>query len=1419
MTYKQFTMPSKIIKNNSSLLSFSWGVLFILFFSPASLAVSIDYLGKEQGLSNSNLHTIFQDSDGIIWAGTETDVNWNLGGQFNKLAVQLNDTGEKPLNVAHIYEDNQKGIWFLNFSNGIFRLDKREWKLAKVSFRDLHGKLIELTGHQVFVDKKGTIWLTTDSGVFIYNANTQLLTAIPIANQEPDELLIFNQVSYFTDNQMALATSQGVYFWQEEQKQFTPLTSNSLKNKPVDKFIYNKGYSWVLTNESVYKINNKTGETKLVFATDSSSNKLLDILIESDSSYWITAQNGIYQLSVENKLLKHFQPKRFNQSETNEALAIKKMDGRLWIALPSSLVEYDYASQTMKRIQLGAFPKSDVSNEILNIFSDTSQNLWMITSQGIAKVTFNRPTFNNYLFDPKSSFGPISTLSRAIMYDSKNRLWLGSQDKGISRYHSQTKKWDYFSHRKNDKNALSNNHVRALLEDAQGNIWAGTEGGGLNLFNEQTQKWQRFKQNGWQDHIFNLHEGKEHNLWIGHGRGITSFSTKSHEFTNYSPVEDNDTSPMVRALSPDNKNNLWIGTHFNKSKEQEKYTYARGLYKFNTLSHEWKNFNHDPEQLDSLSNDLIFAIKVDSHQDIWVGTWGGGLNLLKNDGKSFHHYTMKDGLSSNVIYAIFEDTLGSLWISSAGGLDKMIPCHRYPVAFNYQCEPIIKHYKFSAPLSEIEFDSESAFHAEDGTIFFGGLNGVLSFNPEKHMGSNPNIPKNTFFSQLRIKDQLITPELHQGLDQWIGYADKLQLSYDDQPFSLSVANNEFTQPEENQYRYRVDNGYWSSINPNFKDLTFRKLAFGQYKIEIDSSNNEGMWSNNPTTLMLTVTPPFYYSWTALTLYIIAIITGIYLYMLARQKEHSKRENQLKSQVKLKTVEILQSKNEVEKLLKEKQHFIENISHELKTPLTLIFNALETVSNTELSAENNKKMSNIKHNGKRLFNLVEQLLSLANNEQSTANKSIVELKNSCIQVINNFSTLASEKELTLTLDCKTNIELIIETETLETILSNLVSNAIKYAHNASEIKITCMLETPFCIIRVSNVGDNIPTQYENIIFEKFYRLEHHYQTEGQGIGLSSSRELAESYQGMLTLDNTQPNLVQFIVSLPIDLIFNIDQTLIEDKSSREASLQTNIGLNQCNIKLLIVEDNLEINQFLTELLASNYEVLSAHNGKEAVELIDGFQPDLILSDVMMPLMNGFELCQFIRTSDKPYSKCPIILLTAKSDIASQKQGLQVGATDYVSKPFSGEILKLKIANLLNSSTETRNIITAVAANHLQIELSGDSTANKFIQRTREFLKIHFPDPEFNVKKLSELLAMDERTLRRKSELYLSQKPKDIIREYRLQCAYEMLKFGDSISHISISCGFTTLPHFSKCFKDKYQETPKQAQRKLIIENNQ
>mgnify|MGYP000165060362 CR=1 FL=1 len=1406
-------MLSKIMKNNYLLTTYFGLLCYFLFNSFYSLAVSVDHLGKKNGLSNSNVNTIFQDSDGIIWVGTETKINWYLGGQFKELEVKLNDTKVKPLNVARIFEDNDKGIWFFNVVNGIFRLDKQKWIFSKISIKDEINNLTELTGNQIFIDKKGTIWLTTNSGVFTYDTTRQELTPIPLSSQKSDEVLMFNQITYFSDDQIALGTSQGIYLWHAEQRQFITLESDMLKQKEILKISVSKDTSWVLTAKSMYKINNKTYETEEIFTTSPNPKRLFDMFIEKDLSYWVTAKNGVYHMSSDNNLIRYFQPKEFSGYDKNHAEGIQKIDGRLLIAVTGALVTYDYDNDKMELLGSNIKLQNGGAGLIDKLISDTSGNLWAITQKGIARISFNRPTFNVYQFDPKSTFGPNSQLTRAILYDSKSQLWLGSQDKGISRFNSKTKVWDYFTYNKDISDSVSNIHARALLEDKQGNIWAGTEGGGLNLFNQDEQNWQHFKQGKMLDHIFSLQEGNDDNLWIGHGRGIASFSKKTRKFTNYSPVDTNDTSPMVRALSLDNKNNLWVGTHFIKSKELEKYTYARGLYKFNTISHSWKNYHHIPNNPDSLSNDLIFAVNVDSHQDVWVGTWGGGINLLKSDGKSFQHYTTNDGLSSDVIYAIFEDKLGRLWISSAGGLDRMIPCHRKTAAINYQCKPIIKNYDFSAPLSDIEFDSESAFQDEDGTIYFGGFNGVISFNPNIPMESNSHSPQNTFFSQLKIKGEFVTPDLHHGLNRWIGYADKLTLNYDENPFSLSVANNEFTQPEKNQYRYRVDNGYWSSINPKYKDLTFRKLGFGKYKIEIDSSNNEGIWSNNPKALTLTITPPFYYSWIALSLYVFIIIAGIFLYILARQNKHKKRENQLKKEVNLKTVEILKGKNEVEELLKEKQHFIENISHELKTPLTLIFNSLETISNRELTDEISKKINNIKHNGQRLFHLFEQLLSLTNNEKTTTKKSVILLANTCQQVINNLSGVASERQQTILLDCKTNAELIIEDQALETILNNLISNAIKYADNSSIIKVICTIENLNCVIKVTNVGSNIPAKDCESIFKKFYRLEQHQKIEGQGVGLSLSRELVESHQGTLTLDNSQPNLIQFIVSLPIDLIFNLEQALVEDGAGENA--KTDYIPNSSGKKLLIVEDNLEINQLLAQLLAPSYKVLSLYNGQEAVEQIEAFQPDIILSDVMMPLMGGFELCEFIRRSDKSYSKIPIILLTAKSDISSQKKGLQVGATDYVNKPFSGEILKLKIANLLDSLTDKRNKITASAAKYLQVNQLNDDTQNTFIQRTNGFLKIHFPDPEFNVKKLSELLAMDERTLRRKSELYLSQKPKDVIREYRLQCAFEMLKSGDSISNIAISCGFTTLPHFSKCFKDKYETTPKQAQGKLLI----
>ena len=1309
-----------------------------------------------------------------MWFGTETGLARYDGYNLKVFKHDLDNKNSLSHNyITKIIEDSQGNLWIGTRRGGLNYFDAKTEQFTH--YRHQENNINSLSHDFIYTiikDNQENLWIgTVGGGLNYFNTKTEQFTHYRHQENDPTSLSHDNVLSIVEDNpdNLWIGTANGLNYFNIKNATFTPY-----HHKPDD-------------------------------SNSLSHNNVFSIIKGSKDNLWIGTRAGLNHFNTKNGQFTHFRHQENNPNSLSHDLVysvIKDSQGNIWAGTGGGGLNYfniENQQFTQYRYQSNN-PNSLSNNNVFRIVEDNQSNIWIGTvGGGINRFNIKNETFTHYSHQTNN----INSLSHnnvfSILEDIQGDLWVGIQAGGLNYFNSKNKQFTHYRHQEDNSNSLSSDIVFSVIEDMYENIWIGTNKG-VNHFNIKNKQFTHYIHQAndsnslSNDNVMSMIEDSKGNLWFGTHGGINHFNTTNKQFTHYRHQDDDEQSlsnDSVLSMIEDSQGNFWFGT-------------AKGLNYFNTKTEQFTHYRHQANDTNSLSNDTVLSITEDSSGNIWVGTYSG-LNMFDPRLKKFKTYTKVHGLPDNVIYSTEEDKLGYIWISTNQGLSRMDP----------KAETF-KSYNVSDGLQSNEFNIGASFKSKTGELFFGGINGLNRFFPGNSKDDkqppkvvitnllllNKSVPIVSIDNQTTEKDAAFT------LDSAVHLTKDITLTHKDNIITFEFSALHFRNPKKNKFAYKLVGWDKDWVNTDYKNrrATYTNLPHGDYTFRVKASNSDGYWNEQGTSLQIMVLPPPWKTWWAYSLYGLILLIVVFVYIRS-QRHKLIFERQLNAQ--------LESK--VEARTKEKQHFIENISHELKTPLTLIFNALETISNAELSVENNKKISNIKHNGQRLLNLVEQLLSLANNEKSTAIKSIVALSHIGKQVINNFSTFASERDLTIVLDCKTNAELIIETQVLETILSNLVSNAIKYADSSSEIKIICMLENPFCIIKVTNIGTNIPAEFEDSIFEKFYRLEHHYKSEGQGIGLASSRELTESYQGTLTLDNSQPNLVQFIVSLPIELIFNIDQTLVENEIA--ASLQTNTAPNPDKKRLLIVEDNLEINQFLVQLLASSYQVLSVHNGKEAVELIDDFQPDLILSDVMMPLMDGFELCQFIRQSNKPYNKIPIILLTAKNDMLSQKQGLQAGATDYLSKPFSGEILKLKIANLLDSSTETRNKITESASSRFQVEMSKDDTRNRFIQRTQGFLKVHFPDPEFNVKKLSELLAMDERTLRRKAELYLSQKPKDIIREYRLQCAYEMLKSGDSILQISLSCGFTTLAHFSKCFKDKFQNPPKQVQRELIVTRNQ
>lgn len=1343
-------------------------------------SIRFQHLTIEDGLPQNSVITVFQDSTGFMWFGTEMGLARYDGYNLKVFKHDVDNNNSLSHNyITKIVEDSEGNLWIGTRRGGLNYFNTKTEQFTHYRHQDSNSNSLSHDFiYTITKDNQDNLWIgTVGGGLNYFNTKNKQFTHYRHQENDLTSLSHDNVLSIVVDNQdnLWVGTANGLNYFNIKNANFT-----SYHHKPKD-------------------------------SNSLSHNNVFSIIEDSKNNLWIGTRGGLNHFNTKNAQFTHYRHKENDPKSLSHDLVysvIEDSQGNIWVGTGGGGFNYfNIQSEqfTQYRYQSNN-PNSLSNNNVFRIVEDNQSNIWIGTvAGGLNYFNIKNESFTHY----QNQTNNVNSLSHnnvfSIVENNQGELWVGIQAGGLNHFDPKNKQFTHYLHQEDNSNSLSSDIVSCVIEDRHGNIWIGTNKG-INHFDIKSKQFTHYRHQTdnpnslSSDIVMSMIEDNNGDIWIGTNKGVNHFNTISKQFTHYRH-HNNDSNSLsknnVLSIIEDSMGNLWFGT-------------TGGLNHFNTKNEQFTHYRHQKNSTNSLSNDTVLSITEDSLGNILVGTFSG-LNILDTKSKKFKTYNKLNGLPDNVIYSLEEDKQGYIWISTNQGLSRMDP----------KTEKF-KSYNVSDGLQSNEFNIGASFKSKTGELFFGGINGLNRFTPENSKDDtkppkvvitnmlllNKSVPIATTASQKtnsQTKDNETTEKNTDfSLAQTIHETKSIILSHQDNIITFEFSALHFRNTRKNKFAYKLVGWDQEWVNTDYKNrrATYTNLPHGDYTFRVKASNSDGYWNEEGASLQIIVLPPPWKTWWAYTLYGLTLLIIVFVYIRSQQRKLI-FERQLNAQ--------LESK--VEERTKEKQHLIENVSHELKTPLTLIFNALETVSKSELSAENNKKMNNIKHNGQRLFHLVEQLLSLANNEKSSAKKSIVALSTICKQVINNFSTFASERKLTFVLDCKTNAELIIEVQVLETILSNLVSNAIKYANNGSEIKIICMLEKPFCLIKVINIGPNIPTEYENSIFEKFYRLAHHHNTEGQGIGLSSCKELVESYQGTLSLDNSQPDLIQFFVSLPIELIFNIDQTLVENEAI--TNLPTKTDSKQSNKKLLIVEDNLEINQFLTQLLASNYDVLNVYNGKEAVENIDDFQPDLILSDVMMPLMNGFELCQHIRQSDKAYNKKPIILLTAKSDMLSQKEGLQAGATDYLSKPFSGEILKLKIANLLDSSTETRQKITASASSYLQIELSDDDTNNKFVQRTRDFLKIHFPDPEFNVKKLSELLAMDERTLRRKTELYLSQKPKDIIREYRLQCAYEMLKSDISILNISISCGFTTLPHFSKCFKDMYKETPKQAQRKLIV----
>lgn len=924
---------------------------------------------------------------------------------------------------------------------------------------------------------------------------------------------------------------------------------------------------------------------------------------------------------------------------------------------------------------------------------------------GVYTYDKNTKESRHFTHDPSDDYSLSDNAIYSICKDKEGGIWIGNYFCGIDYYPNQYATFEKY-YPITGKNSLSGKVVREFCEDEEGNLWIGTEDGGLNKFNTKTKQFTPLNLSGLH---YNIHAlSLDHNtLWIGtYSKGLYALDLRTNHSRHYTmgdaenELNDNNIYSMCRTSSGE----LYIGTttglnqynyqsdNFTRIHKMDGIfifsiledskgniwfaTYNSGIFKYNPRDKSWKNYVSSPDNPHGLPYNKVISIYEDSKQRLWFSILGHGFCSLNEDTETFISYDSSQGLANDVIYKIIEEKDDILWLTSNKGL----------IRFDLSTKKSTI-YTDSNGLLTNQFNYCSGIKSKDGTIYFGCINGFIAFKPDL-------FTENTGFPPVAITDFLLFNKsadigsTDSPLAQSVTYTQNIELKYNQNSFSFRFAALGYASPEENCLSYTLKGfdkeWYYTSKSAT---ATYTNLKPGTYTFCVKAANGKGEWNDEYREIQIHIAPPFWKTvWAYIIYVILAIIITSYTLYRFRKQITDKHKRQL---------EVLESEKEKE-IYHAKIDFFTNIAHEIRTPLTLIKGPLENILKKEEINTHSLKdnLSIMERNTMRLLDLTNQLLDFRKTEAQgfQLNFMICDISQLIKDTYIRFDPAAKQNDLTFKIGLpEQNFNAAVDKEALTKILSNLFNNAVKYAKSYIHVSLHAPTDeqNDFFSITVSNDGLPIPVEMKEKIFEPFVQIKNvsNGQTKtGTGIGLPLARSLTELHRGKLYLKDSDD--ICFCIELPIKQ----EKTILLQKTEIEKPVNTPtvIRQHQTDICILVVEDDPEMQSFISSQLGNAYSVMNASNGKEALKILSENTISLVVSDVMMPEMNGFELCRTLKTNIE-YSHIPIILLTAKATIQSKIEGIELGADDYIEKPFSTEYLLARIANLLSNQEKLRQAL--------------------------------------------------------------------------------------------------------------------------------
>ncbi|TRX50029.1 response regulator [Fulvivirga sp. M361] len=1342
-----------------------------------SAAQDFSFQSFEEEFPNRPVNDFLIDNKGFLWIGTFGAGLYRFDGMnYEPYTFDWYDSSSVNSNFIISLEEDHKGRIWIGTDKGLCRYDPVTRKFQRIKIKyDQNPTQEFLSIFSILADDSGNIYLgSSGNGIIrLDSSNTEgnYINATPHYQN-----INVSDIARDRFDNLFVATNVGLRIFSETNELLeTPKIAleNRLLQGPIQSIFVIEGTVWVGTEDqgliSIEGYHTFNPEVKHFPITNK---RIMDIDRYSDSKVLCATENdGLLVWDMEKNQVSKFIEDPYDKKsvETNSIWAIEvDEDGRLWLGYYNKgmgLYAPDFSK--FEHIQHDIYKYNSLkANSVNSLIQDGDSIVWIgMDGGGVDKYMINENQFVH--LTPKNGYRGLTNISvQTMLLDKDRNLWVGTWEGGIFFLPEGERKFQNFN---TDNSGLRSNRILDLTEDKEGNIWMGTFGAGIHKYILKENKIEQV-----------LSEGIKRE-WID--------------------KED------IRDVLIDQDGDIWIGS-------------TLGLYEMvivgkDTLIQNFKTkFSH--KDLHPNSNHIL-SLYEDENKKIWIGTDGAGLFSYHQvtDSLVWHNQVLSLGL--NTICAIAKDNQNNLWVTGKSGIAKL-----------NEEEGRVVHYTEKDELTSNNFNYNAILSLPDNVLLFGSLEGINKIKYDEPRIDSTQI--NAYLDKLKIFNKEVKPgEPESPLTKAFSATDQIVLDAYQSVFTIEYTGINFTRPEQIQFAYYLEGleSDWNYVGDQ-RSATYTSLKDGSYVFRLKAAKNDGKWSEKHATLKIKILPAWYKSKWALVVYIILFLSGLYtLYTILRMRVRERQE----------VLNERERRKQDEALTKRKLQFFTNISHEFRTPLTLILNPLaELITMKDLPITANRQLNTVQRNARRLERLVNELMDFRklNSNKLKIHVHKINLLSFTKEIAKYFQEEAENNEIELMVHGDVeNYSAWVDSGLVEKMLFNLLSNAFKVTPekgfitiNLSEVSKLLPLvdheEIEALKLSVSDTGPGLASDHLEKIFERFYQVEpmNQWYFSGTGIGLEVVKSFIELHKGKVEVESQEGKGTTFHLYFPLGKDhFNEEdivkgeypgrkEFLVPDKPSEDASLEeASVIDGRKKSTVLLVDDNVELRRFVKNELKEHYQVEMAKNGQEGLEMALHHLPDVIITDVMMPEMDGFEFCEKIKADIKT-SHIPLIMLTAKSTPEDHISGVDKGADAYITKPFDMVLLKAQIKQLLKS----RQVLFEKYLNSISdLNSTPDTTMvdRDFMQKILLFIQNHISDSQLSVESIAEEVALSRSQLYRKVKALTGLNVNEFIRRIRLEQAKKLLiQDGDyNINEISYKVGFSSPSYFSKCYKEQYGVLPK------------